>query len=803
MQKIIKTIFASIIFICCSINLSAQKIDSVLSVYNDRFQPEKIHIHFDKSIYNPGETIWMKVYLMAGTDFSDYSKNIYIDWFGADGKLLKHTVAPVFESTARLQFDIPSSYEDASVHAVAYTRWMLNFDTAFLFNKEIPVVQIKQAKTKQAEQIRSIHFFPEGGDLISGVSSRIAFKANDQFGKPIKVKGAIRTSSGAFVDSFFSEHDGMGSFSLEAKKNEKYFTDWKDEMGETHKTDLPLAISNGVNLEAHPLKGRILVALKRTTDVPENLKQLNLVATLNQQLVYRSKINFSEKISGVAQIPTAELPTGIVLVTLFDANWIPVAERIVFVNNQQHQFFPRVSFPIIAMSKRAKNVIEIDVPDTVASNLSVSVTDANIITDSSTNIISQLLLSSDIKGYVHNPSYYFSSSADSVAQHLDLVMLTNGWRRFKWNEIVAGKTPDFTYQRETEFIMIKGKVFGGGFQKSLQKPSINLIITGKDSSKQFLSLPIDKDAGFVNNHGLFFDTLTVNYIFNGDRKYTDIATVKFNNGLLPDLSISTNHFQRSFLLNSLADSVAQRKLLMMINEQERLKRLNASVTLKEVVVHARTKNPTQLLDERYTSGLFTGSDAYQFDIANDLIAQSALSVFNYLQGRVAGLMLNYNNGQPEFTWRNAKPDLFLNEFPTDANMIANLSMADVAYIKVFRPPFFGSFGGGSGGAVAIYTRTGKEKRPSTETSNVGMPKSFVAGYTRYKEFYSPDYTIQQPYSEADARTTLYWNPYVFTDPRNHKARLTFFNNDNSKKLRIIIEGVNADGKFARVEKLIE
>ncbi|MDE3145073.1 MAG: hypothetical protein KGL19_13025 [Bacteroidota bacterium] len=802
MQKIIRSIAVSIIFICCGLSSSAQKIDSVLGVYSERFQSEKIHIHFDKSIYNPGETIWMKVYLMAGTDFSDYSKNIYIDWFDTEGKLIKHTVAPVFESTARLQFDIPDSYQEASIHAVAYTRWMLNFDTAFLFNKEIPVVQIKQPIAKKIQQIRSIHFFPEGGDLIIGLLSRVAFKANDQFGKPVKVAGAIHTGSGVFVDSFVSEHDGMGSFALEPKKDEKYIADWKDEMGETHTTELPIAISTGVNLEVHPLKGRILVALKRAIDVPENLKQLNLVGTVNQQLVYRSRINFSEKISGVAQIPTVELPTGVMLLTLFDVNWIPVAERIVFVNNQQHQFNPKVSFPIVGLNKRAKNVIEIDVPDTVASNLSIAVTDANVITDSSNNIISQLLLCSDIKGYVHNPAYYFSSTADSIAQQLDLVMLTNGWRRFKWNEIVAGKLPDFPYQRETEYVMIKGKVFGGGFQTSLVKPSINLIISGKDSSKQFLSLPIDKNASFVNNHGIFFDTLSVNYIFNGDRKFTDIATVRFNNGLLPELPINKNYFQRSFFLNTLADSAAQKKIRMMIDEQERLKKLSASVTLKEVVVRAKTKSATQLLDERYTSGLFAGSDAYQFDITNDLIAQSAYSVFNYLQGRVAGLNVNYNNGQPDFTWRNAKPDLFLNEMQTDASMLANIQMTDVAYIKVFRPPFFGAIGGGSGGAIAIYTRTGKERTAVSEP-HVGMPKTFVAGYTKYKEFYSPDYTVPQPYNDADARTTLYWNPYVFTDPKNHKVRLTFFNNDSSKKLRVIIEGVNADGKFARVEKLIE
>lgn len=801
MARIYKIISAVVILICLHFSLSAQKIDSALTIYNERLQQEKIHIHFDKSIYSSGETIWMKAYLMAGSDFSDYSKNIYIDWFDADGKLLQHTVAPIFESTAKFQFDIPDSYEDASIHAVAYTRWMLNFDTAFLFKKEIPIAQIKRIKKTPITAIRNIHFFPEGGNLVTGLLCRVAFKANDQFGNPVKVMGAIKTSSGVFVDSFISKHDGMGIFSIVPQKNENYISFWKDEMGETHTTPIPTAKLLGVNLEIHALSERTLVAIKRTEVVTDNFKILNLVATMNQQLIYRSRINVSSKTSALAQIPTTTLPTGIVLITLFDANWIPLAERIVFVNNYQFQFNPRVSFPISSNKKRAKNVIEIDVPDTVASNLSIAVTDAGIISDSSSNIISQFLLSSDIKGYVHNPAYYFSSNADSLAQHLDLVMLTNGWRKFNWNDITNGKIFEPTYQRETEYIKLKGKVFGSGYEKSFLKPSLNLIISRKDSSKQFLSFAIEKDASFSQNIGIFFDTLQVRYMFNGDRKLTDISEVRFNNGLLPQLFITNNFLQQTALWNNLSDSSTQRKIRMMIEEQEHLKKLSESVTLKEVVVRAKTKNPLQVMDEKYAKGLFSGGDGYQFDIANDLIAQSALNVFNYLQGRVAGLTLNYNNGEPELSWRNSKTDFFLNEIPTESSHVINLPMSDIAYIKVFRPPFFGSFSGGAGGAVAIYTRTGSERKITN--NNTSMPKSFVAGYTRYKEFYSPDYTVPQPYNDPDTRTTLYWNPYVFTDPKNHKVRLTFFNNDNSKKLRVIIEGVNADGKFARVEKLIE
>ncbi len=798
----IKKLFTTTLFICLCLSLSAQKLDSALNVYAEKFQQEKIHIHFDKSIYNKGETIWMKVYLMAGSDFSSYSKNIYIDWFGADGKLIKHTVAPVFESTAKFEFTIPDSYTANSIHAVAYTRWMLNFDSAFLFNKEIPVTQLKPLATSNTASIRTIHFFPEGGDLVNGLQNRVAFKANDQLGKPVQVIGAVKTSSGAWVDSFASEHDGMGVFSITPKKNETYLCYWMDETGETHTTALPASVDAGVNLEIQSLSEKTLVAVKRTAVVTDNLKTLNLVATMNQQLFYRSKINFTAKASVLAQIPTGDLPSGVVIVTLFDQNWVPIAERALFVNNHQHQFNPRVSFPVASLSKRAKNVIEIDVPDTVSSNLSIAVTDASIISDSSTNIISQFLLSGDIKGSINNPAYYFSNNSDSVARHLDLVMLTHGWRRFKWDEIAAGKLPQLTYQPETDYVMIKGKVFGSAFEKLVTKPSINMFLQAKDSTRKLLSLPIDRDASFSHNNGIFFDTLQVRYMFNGDRKLTDLAEIRFQNGLLPELAVSTNFLHQSVLWNNFSDSSGLKKIRMMLEEQDRLAKLRASVTLKDVVVRSKAKSAVQILDEKYAKGLFAGGDGMQFDIANDLIAQSAMSVFNYLQGRVAGLTINFNGNDPSVKWRNSTTDLFLNESPIDANMLYNIPMTDVAYIKVMRPPFFGAFGGGAGGAIAVYTRNGTETRPSSN-NGTSLPKSFVAGYTPYKEFYSPDYTVPQPFNDPDMRTTLYWNPYVFTDPKNHKVRLSFFNNDSSKKLRVIIEGVNADGKLARVEKIIE
>jgi hypothetical protein len=133
----------------------------------------------------------------------------------------------------------------------------------------------------------------------------------------------------------------------------------------------------------------------------------------------------------------------------------------------------------------------------------------------------------------------------------------------------------------------------------------------------------------------------------------------------------------------------------------------------------------------------------------------------------------------------------------------SLNIRDIAMVKVFRPPFFGSFGGGGSGAIAIYTKKGGDSRADNNNSSKGMPSSILTGFTRFKEFYNPQYDNLNENPETDIRSTLYWNPYVMTNKKSPRFRIQFFNNDISKKLQIVLEGVTADGRMARVVKILE
>ncbi len=828
-----KITLAILLVYATQMHLNAQTIDSTLAKYALDFPQEKIHLHFDKGVYNPGDIIWYKAYVMSGLDLSDCSKNFYVDWFDDKGNLLKHVVSPMFESSARGQFELPAAYLGKFVHAKAYTQWMLNFDTTFLFQKDIriertavvettpaatpvPPSKNKNGKTpppvptptpaatpaKSSTPKASIHFFPEGGELLNEITGRIAFLVNNEYGLPVNAVGALKNNKGEFIDSFTTEHDGMGSFTIQPDSTQPYTATWVDEYGVSHTNTLPLGKSSGVALEVQSTKGKAIFFVNRTKEVVAAQKTLIVIAHMHQHEVYKSKINLNERVSAIGEIPTKDLPTGILQVTLFDADYHPLAERVVFVNNYQFLFTPQVRFTKTSVEKRAKNTIEIEVNDSILSNMSVAVTDGGLLTDGGSNIVSDLLLSSDIKGYIHNPSYYFASKADSVIHHLDLVMLTHGWRKFNWKEVAAAKLPSITFPKETEFMQLKGSIFGSLNKSSMQNQTIFLIVQGKDSSKQSLFLPVDKAGNFLQKGLVFYDTVYVYYQLTGDKKLTDRVEISFQTGLIPPATNSyyRNHPSPLLWTANTQDTLLLERSRMFFTEKEKIAKRLAANELEEVVVKGKVKKPLDVLDEKYASGLFSGGNSKQFDVANDPFSAGAIDVFSYLQGRVAGLQIVNNGADVSLSWRGNTPDLFLDEMKVDADQLKNIPMTDVAYVKVFPPPFFGATGGGAGGAISVYTRKGSDVKP---TPGKGLNFKQLGGYTVYKEFFQPDYENQPNTYATDARTTLYWNPYVLVYGKNRTFQVSFYNNDITKKFRVVIEGVNTEGKLTRVEKIVE
>ncbi|MBE7173473.1 MAG: hypothetical protein INR73_23065 [Williamsia sp.] len=786
---------------------AAQKVDSMMNIYRDNFPHEKIYVQFDKSYYTAGDKIWFKAYLMNGPFQSDISRTVFAELVNENGTVVQQATIPVLNASAASNFEIPTNYSGRSLYFRAYTKWMLNFDTAFLFEKNLPLITTAStAATKPAAaNATSFQFFPEGGDLVSALESVLAFKANDKYGLPVKVRGYIKNAAGKKVTDFATGHDGMGSLKFTPAKGETYAAVWKDSTNKETTTALPQAKETGVVLNAMGSTGSVVYTVKRSEEGGNDFKQLIVEAHMDQQLVYRAKMKLEESSSNSGRIPVDQLPSGILQVTVFTADWKPLAERVVFVNNNDYVFDAQFRPLLKNLAKRGKNVIEIEVSDTSLSNLSVAVTDlnANAPLEGEDNIYSHLLLAADLKGYIHNPGYYFNSFADSVVQQLDLVMLTHGWRRFKWEDLVQGKLPQIKYPVE-DYITLNGTAVGVDPSKLGKDNQMNLIIQYKDSSKQFMFVDVSKGGKFTLPGLVFYDTAKVYYQLNGKNRQNGSLSLSMDNDLLKGYPfLQALNANKNVGLLPPADVIAKNKALLEQSIQQETERSKKAKMLEEVVVRARTKSAEQKLDERYTSGLFRGGDGYSFDLTSDVAAGGYISLFNYLQGKVPGLQISSSGPTgATLSWRGGSPDLYLDEIRTDASAISSMSMSDIAYVKVMRPPFFGSAGGGGNGAIAVYTKKGGDATGGADFK--GMSQVTISGYTPVREFYSPNYAQDNPLNDlTDLRTTIYWAPYIFLGKEKKKISLNFYNNDISKSYRVVIEGVNDAGKLTRVEEIVK
>ncbi|MEP6583997.1 MAG: hypothetical protein ABJA90_07010 [Ginsengibacter sp.] len=791
------------ILACIALSLfykaNAQNIDSTIEKYANDYGNERAYLHYDKASYAPGETVWYKAYLMQGIYPATESKTLYFDWTDDKGNLLLHGAAPLIGATSAGQFDIPAAYAGKFIHIKAYTKWMLNFDSAFLYNTDIRILtknNISQAS--KTSIIPSIQFFPEGGDIVANIDNKIAFKVNDQFGRPVSIKGNVLDNAGKMVDSLHITHDGMGYFFLTPREGEVLTAKWKDEKGKMYSSDLPSVKTSGVALHVTLSNKNRIFSILASPEQATALGKVYVIGTMYQHEIFKVT---KEIKTGEAKgtIPTENLPTGIMTITVFNDQWVPLAERITFINNQEYAFYPEMEVQHWGLNKRARNEVQITVPDSVAASFSVSVTDIDIDADSSDHIISHLLLTGELKGKVFNPAWYFTNSSDSLSKQLDLVMLTHGWRRFNWEDVAKGKFPKISYGRDTSYLTLSGKLYGASTSQLRDADNIILLINNAVHGNQMLVLPVLPNGTFNDPTYLLFDTANIHYQLSKAKGLGDIS-VKFMEGRLPPLvsniSANGNYYSRFF------DTAGNARHLALANELADILNKYKGKVLETVKINLKIKTPLQILDEKYASGLFSGGDAYQFDLVHDTRARGATDIFRYLQGQVAGLQISIGgDGTPSMQWRGSKPQLFVDEVPTDVSMVSSLSVTDVAYIKVMRPPFFGASGGGAGGAIAIYTRRGDDAKID---GGKGLPGSIVTGYTKIREFYSPNYgTFNADDEKQDIRTTLYWNPQIITSDVNNKVTFTFYNTDITKAFRVTIEGMTKDGRLAHLEQIME
>lgn len=281
-----------------------------------------------------------------------------------------------------------------------------------------------------------IQFLPEGGQAVAGTNNRIAFKALNEFGKPADILGVILDAEGKQQGSFESYHQGMGSFDLTMLAAQEYKVKITSPKGIDQLYTLPKALPNAIGLQ---LQKQTKAALTVNIYSPKD-QELYIIAQLNGQVAFSKAITAQEGTNTIS-LPSQDWAIGIAQITIFDQSQQPQAERLVFVNKHRQinveispnkeNYLPReeVKLAITATDELGKPV---------QGDFSLAVLDDNNWTfadDKQDNILSYLLMSSDLKGEVYEPNFYFDADEPKADTALDYVMLTHGWRRYNWEDL--------------------------------------------------------------------------------------------------------------------------------------------------------------------------------------------------------------------------------------------------------------------------------------------------------------------------------------------------------------------------------
>lgn len=779
------------------------KITNALALFGKRYPQEKVYLHVDKDIYASGETLWFKAYIMLQNQPSLTATIVYVELLDKDGTVVLKKRLPAAGAAAAGDFEIPENLRSGQYQLRAYTAWMLNYDASFLYYKNIEILDPTKKNTLPSKDTAitrdfAVQFFPEGGNALVGSPGLVAFKAIDQNGYPVAVAGTVVNNKKETVAEIKTIHDGMGSFELTPQAGEQYRAIVKTATGVQKEIALPQAADQGAVLKVFNRGNRIFYQAALANPDDTSYHKMMVIAQVQQQLVYKAVLDAGEgRISGF--VPTQGLPTGILHLTLFSDKGLPISERLAFVKkaDQIDMSFMNAE---ISTNPRGKSSIELFAPDSVQMSMSIAITDADqVLKDPDEhNIISNLLLTSDLKGYVYNPAWYFRDTTKATADALDLVMLTNGWSRFDWKKILNNQMPQLKYPYE-QGMSLKGTVLTTAGRYPVADGKVDFIFKQPlDSTTSFASAPTNAKGEFEIPNIQFMDTVLIYFQGNDKQRKKDVQ-VTFDSHFF-DKSPPVTNLPYPMRIPAGLDAGAMGRFLNTANDNNKIARSmsNKTVYLKEVNIRDRKITPQQTIEQRYTSGLFSSGDGYTFDLTKETPYQQ--NVFQYLQAKVAGLNITGDINNPTLSWRGAKPSLYLNEMPGDVGMLANVNVNDIALVKVFRPPFMGGFGGGAGGAIAVYTKKGGD---NTGDPNIrGFERLKKGGYSLVKEFYSPDYSVKKEVHELpDKRLTLYWSPYLSVDSITHASTIQFYNNDFSKHFRIVVEGIAADGRVGRVEQV--
>jgi len=786
---------------------------------------ENAYLHFDKPYYAAGDTIYFKAYVTDGAkhELSTWSEVLNTELINSQDKMVRAIKLQLTNGLGWGTFVLADTLSGGSYHVRAYTNWMRNAGSDYFFDHAITIGNTSGTKVPEGGSVGAklksvpaatpdksdVQFLPEGGNMLTGIKTKIAVKAISPDGFGTDIKGAITDNENKPAGTFATTHLGMGVFELTPSIGKTYKANITFADGSVTTQDLPKASDDGYQLNIDNSNAGI-IKINVAGGKQNPLDKVTIVGQSGGVVYFSAKNSDAGKFS--ITVPKKEFPTGVAQFTLFNSNGLPLNERLVFVNNDD-QLKLNVSTGQTAYTTRHKVQVTVQAKNKfnqpAIGNFSVAVTDESKVRVDEANentILSKLLLTSDLKGYIEKPNYYFSNSNDKTDADLDALMLTQGYHRFEWKEVLDNTPHQLSYQSE-KALEIAGQVKKGS--KPLANQKVTLFaksatsffkdtVTGANGRFAFKNLVFGDSTKFViqakagkgqDNVVLTVDTPATPLILPAMAAGNSAGGVSRVNNDNYEIDMS------AYMQNSKQFSMEQQKYG--INKHPML--------LKEVTItdkkgqdefaHTQNINGKGVADQVITAKDFETLACGR--LTDCLIAKLVNIIFKggYLYVRkLMGMNALSANPYPDPMHIMIDGTMQQNE----PNLLDNISPSDVESVEVLdnmhTTAIYGSQG--SSGIIIVTLKQG-HKINSYYHYSPGVVTYMPKGFYLAKEFYSPQYDNPQTNQKmADLRSTIYWNPTIVTG-QDGKATFEFFNADGKGTYRVVVEGIDAEGNLGR------
>jgi len=767
--------------------------------------PEKVYIHTDKPFYSLDENIWFTGYLVNGitNTQSDKSDVLYVELINDENIVIAKKKLFIDEISVPGDFKIKKHWKEGKYLIRSYTNEMRNKDPNYFFQKEISIWDTHKKDSLQSvksplkdvvDNVNSLrpdlNFYPESGYLVEGLQNKVAVKIKDSLFQNVDLTGVIIDNEGVELFKFKTLKFGLGVFMLTPEPNKSYSAIINVNNVEQH-YPLPKALPDGYIVNVTNNEDYVMVNVSSTTK--KGLMGTFLVAHQRGSLIF-NKYEESFKNKYAIKILTTDFQDGVANLTLFNADGVPVCERLLYVNNPINNTTVEINKSQDLLKTRQKVTVNLDVKNnkgnSIPSILSMSVRDLRAIpyNSMSGNIKTWLLLNSDLRGHINNPGYFFEKENDYKRRYLlDLVMLTNGWRRFIWNEFLfqPKKAPNFSIEKG---IYISGRTL------NLKKPYTNTTASMRLS---FLgSFHQDEQQSSVNgkfNFGPYIFHDSIPTLLEARLGNFNSKDAKNRNVLIKidRPSESPNVIRNEDLDSGYTDESQINGLLKTNNYIQQINfefGINSQL-LDEVTVNAKRKEEIDKRLQEMNDRTSYGEPTDRI-VMDDMIGSTANTIYDLLR-RVGGVNVS---GTSISIRGGGTPTFLLDGMEIDSTFIGSISGRDIAFIDVLKGADAALFSNSGNGVIALYSSTGSNIESRNIKRKPGIIDFMANGFYMAKEFYAPNHiSTTDEIFEVDVRTTLHWDPQIRVSESN-KKEISFFTCDAKGDYIIEVEGISDSGE---------